>query len=117
MKKILLINALFYFSVGVVFAQTTATDFTTDDCNGMSHQLFTDLDAGNVIVIGWVMPCGPCATYTLPAYDAVQSFAISHPGRVHFYMADDYANSTCSYLSGWVIIIICLILLSFLQLL
>ena len=101
MKKILLINALFYFSVGVVFAQTTATDFTTDDCNGMSHQLFTDLDAGNVIVIGWVMPCGPCATYTLPAYSAVQSFATSHPGRVHFYLVDDFANTTCPTLINW----------------
>jgi hypothetical protein len=47
------------------------------------------------------MPCGPCATYSLPAYAAVQSFATSHPGRVHFYMADDYANTTCSSLMSW----------------
>jgi hypothetical protein len=101
MKKILLINALVCFSVGIIFAQTTATDFTTNDCNGISHQLFTDLDAGNVIVIGWVMPCGPCATYTIPAYSAVQSFATSHPGRVHFYLVDDYANTACPTLVNW----------------
>jgi hypothetical protein len=101
MKKILLINALFCFSVGIVCAQTTATDFTTDDCNGVTHNLFNDLDAGNVIVIGWVMPCGPCATYTIPAYSAVQSFATSHPGRVHFYLVDDYANTTCATLINW----------------
>mgnify|MGYP000931837143 CR=1 FL=1 len=61
----------------------------------------TSIDAGNVIVISWVMPCGPCATYSLPAYSAVQSFATTHPGRVHFYMADDYANTTCQSLISW----------------
>ena len=89
------------FAANVSFAQTTATDFTTDDCNGITHNLFDSLDVGNVIVISWVMPCGPCATYSLPAYAAVQSFATSHPGRVHFYMADDYANTTCSSLMSW----------------
>ena len=101
MKKILLINALVCFSVGIVFAQTTATDFTTNDCNGVAHNLFNELDNGNVVVIAWVMPCVPCATYSLPAYSAVQSFSSSHPGQVHFYMADDYANTACVTLGNW----------------
>jgi len=101
MKKILLINTLLFFSMGIIFAQTTATNFTTDDCSGVSHNLFNELDAGNVIVIGWVMPCGPCATYTIPAYSAVQSFATSHPGRVHFYLVDDFANTACPTLVNW----------------
>ena len=101
MKKILLINALVCFSVGIIFAQTTATDFTTDDCNGVTHNLFSELDAGNVIVISWVMPCGPCETYSLPAYSAVQTFATSHPGRVHFYIADDYGTTACGTLNNF----------------
>ena len=88
-------------SLGFAFAQTTATDFTTNDCDGTPHTLFDELDNGDVIVICWVMPCAPCATYAEYAADAVQSFATSHPGRVKYYLADDYANSTCSYLSGW----------------
>jgi len=99
MKKLTLFIFLSFISISIVFAQ--ATDFTTDDCNGMSHQLFSELDAGNVIVIAWVMPCGPCATDALPAYAAIDSFATSYPGRVHFYMADDYANTTCSSLMSW----------------
>jgi len=99
MKKLTLFIALSLINISIVFAQ--ATDFTADDCNGVTHNLFDSLDAGNVIVISWVMPCGPCATYSLPAYAAVQSFATSHPGRVHFYMADDYANTTCSSLMSW----------------
>ena len=99
MKKLTLFIALSLINISIVFAQ--ATDFTADDCNGVTHNLFDSLDAGNVIDISWVMPCGPCATYSLPAYAAVQSFATSHPGRVHFYMADDYANTTCSSLMSW----------------
>lgn len=101
MKRILLINALVCFSIAINFAQTTATDFTADDCNAVTHNLFDSLDAGNVIVISWVMPCGPCATYTLPAYAAVQSFASSHPGQVDFYLVDDYANTACPTLVNW----------------
>ena len=89
------------FVANISFAQTTATDFITDDCDGITHNLFDSLDVGNVIVICWVMPCNPCATYAEYASDAVQSFATSHPGRVKYYLADDYANSTCSNLKGW----------------
>ena len=96
MKRILFMNALVCFSVGFIFAQTTATDFSTDNCNGITHNLFDSLDSGNVIVICWVMPCNPWATYAEYASTAVQSFAISYPCRVKYYLADDYANNTCS---------------------
>ena len=99
MKRIIFICSLLFLNVEYVISQ--ATDFTTNDCNGVTHNLYDSLDAGNVIVISWVMPCSPCATYSLPAYSAVESFATSHPGRVHFYMADDYANTTCLSLSSW----------------
>lgn len=101
MKKYILRSLLLLFVANISFAQTTATDFITNDCNGISHHLFNELDAGNVIVICWVMPCNPCATYAEYASDAVESFATSHPGRVKYYLADDYANSTCSNLTGW----------------
>lgn len=101
MKKTLLIFLTILTSLGFAYAQTTATDFTTNDCNGTSHTLFDELDNDKVIVVTWVMPCTPCATYAGYAADAVQAFATSHPGRVKHYLADDYANSTCSYLSGW----------------
>ena len=101
MKKTLLIIFAILTSLGFAYAQTTATNFTTNDCDGISHTLFDELDDDKVIVISWVMPCNPCATYAGYAADAVQAFATSHPGRVKHYLADDYANSTCSYLSGW----------------
>ena len=101
MKKTLMIITAILTSLGFACAQTTATDFTTNDCDGISHNLFDELDNGNVIVIAWVMPCGPCATYTIPAYSAVQSFATSNPGQVHFYLVDDFANTPCATLKNW----------------
>ena len=77
-------------TLGFAYAQTNATDFTTDDCNGTSHTLFDELDDDKVIVIAWVMPCTPCATYAGYASNAVQSFATSHPGRVKYYLASKY---------------------------
>ena len=101
MKKNILQIFLALLMFNFSFAQTTATDFTTNDCDGVSHHLFEELNNGDVIVICWVMPCGPCAPYAEYASDAVQSFASSHPGRVKYYLADDYANSACSTIVGW----------------
>jgi len=101
MKKYILKSLLVLFVANVAFAQTTATDFITADCNGDIHNLFDSLDAGNVIVIAWAMPCFGCIAPSLAAYSAVQSFATSHPGRVHFYLVDDYANTTCATLINW----------------
>ena len=101
MKKTLMIILAILTTLGFAYAQTTATDFTTNDCNGISHTLFDELNNDQVIVIAWVMPCAPCATYAGYASDAAQSFATSHPGRVKYYLADDLGDHTCSYLTAW----------------
>lgn len=82
--------------------QTTATNWTATDCNGQSHTLFSQLDSGKVIVFAWVMPCGSCVNPSKTAYNAVQSFATSNPGKVRFYLADDLGDASCSALSSWV---------------
>ena len=99
MKKLTLFISLTFISMCIAFAQ--AIDFTTDDCNGVTHNLFDSLNTGNVIVIAWVMPCAPCATDALPAYAAIQSFSSSHPNRVDFYLVDDYDNTACATLVNW----------------
>lgn len=82
------------------FAQT-ATNFTVNDCAGNSHTLFTELDAGKVIVMCWVMPCATCIAPASADASAVQSFASSHPGRVKFYILDDTGGSSCNTLTSW----------------
>jgi hypothetical protein len=83
-------------------AQTTATNWTAPDCNSVSHTLFDELDAGKVIVFTWVMPCSFCKNGAKAAYNAVQSFATSHPGVVLSYLADDLGDETCTSLQSWI---------------
>ena len=101
MKHLLSLSALILLSLGTVCSQTHATDFTASDCAGNSHNLFNELDNGDVIVIAWVMPCFSCISGPLSAYFTVESFEETHPGRVKFYVADDYANTSCSSLQDW----------------
>jgi hypothetical protein len=79
----------------------TATNFTCTDCNGGSHDLFTELDAGKVIVLCWVMPCSTCIPNSKTSYNVVNSYQTTNPNRVFFYMVDDYANTACSSLNSW----------------
>jgi hypothetical protein len=72
-----------------------------NDCNSVNHDLFTELDAGNVIVLCWVMPCASCIGGASTDATSVQSFAASYPGRVKYYMSDDSGNTPCNSLTLW----------------
>ncbi len=99
MKKQFLIILLSCF-VALGMAQT-ATNFTANDCSGNSHDLFSDLDSGKVIVICWVMPCSACVSGALTTYNIVQSYTSAYPGKVIMFLCDDYANTVCSSLNSW----------------
>lgn len=98
-KKLLIAFAVLVSNFGI--AQTTATNFNCNDCVGNNHDLFTELDAGKVIVICWVMPCGGCISASRTAYDAVQTYSTSNPGRVVFYLVDDNGDTPCNTLTSW----------------
>ncbi len=100
MKQTIFILTIFLASLGA-FSQTTATNFTCNDCAGVSHDLFTELGSGKVIVLCWVMPCSSCIPGTLTTYNVVHSFDLTYPGRVKIYIVDDYANTSCTSLNGW----------------
>ncbi len=91
---------LLFLSLSVANAQT-AQDFTANDCGGISHHLFSELDSGKIVVICFVMPCGTCIGPAQAANTTVQEFATTHPGKVRFYLADDFANTPCGTLVSW----------------
>src|SRR6187455_3648496 len=99
MKKVLTFLVML-IGLGSLQAQT-ATNFTCNDCSGVSHDLFTELDAGKVIVLIWVMPCGACSGPSATCYNTVDAYQASNPGRVFLYMADDVANSSCASINNW----------------
>lgn len=83
------------------FAQSTAVNFSVNDCDGINYDLYSTLEAGKVVVLVWVMPCAGCIPGAVDAYNASESFSLSHPGKVVYFLVDDYANSTCSFVRGW----------------
>lgn len=88
-------------SIPAVFSQSTAPAVITNDCDGNTHDLYSKLNAGKIIVIGWAMPCGTCAPPLLSVHNAVLNFAVSNPNTVELWIADDYAETSCATLEGW----------------
>lgn len=100
MKKITLLAVSCLIS-GLGIAQTTATNFNVNDCSAVNHNLFAELDAGKVVVIAFVMPCGSCIAPSLSAYTEVQNYSSTYPGRVLFYLSDDVGTSSCTTITNW----------------
>lgn len=102
MTKILtsIITAMLIMSAVTLFSQT-AVNFTCNDCSGTNHDLFSEHNAGKVIVLCWVMPCASCKGPTLTTYNVVKSFEAEYPDRVKLYIIDDYANTSCASLNSW----------------
>jgi len=101
MKRSLFLMILCLFIVQLTYGQT-ATNFDCNDCSGQNYNLFSELDDGKVIVLCWVMPCGPCQGPALTSFNVVNSFAESHPNRVKLYLVDDYGDTNCGPLVNWV---------------
>jgi thiol-disulfide isomerase/thioredoxin len=101
MKKSLL--ALFsILMIGkFTFAQTIAMDWTKNDCSGTNHNLFSELDSGNVIICEYVMTCGTCISAANYLEAIYQDYAASNPGKVKFYAIDWNASFTCSSFQSW----------------
>ena len=90
------ILALLFF-VNQAIGQT-AVNFSCNDCDNNYHDLFTELDQGKVVVLTWVMPCLGCIEGASMAGAYVQM--ANSPNVVH-YVADDYGNTGCQSLMGW----------------
>jgi hypothetical protein len=100
MRIVLSLIVLFLLTLNLVEAQT-AKNFNCKDCSGTDYDLFTELEAGKVVVLCWVMPCSSCILPATTAYNVVRSYASTHPGQVVMYVADDYANTSCNDINNW----------------
>jgi hypothetical protein len=98
MKKFLL--GLLVFSCSVSFSQT-AVNFNVADCSGNNHDLFAELNSGKVVVLCWVMPCSSCISPALSAQTEIGNHLASNPGKILYYMVDDFANTNCTSLTNW----------------
>lgn len=84
-------------------AQTTAMQLSGVDCNGVSHDLFADLDAGKVVLLHFFMQnCGSCP----PPAQKIQAMAnhimATHPGMITAYAMPFNNTTDCNSTSSWV---------------
>jgi hypothetical protein len=103
MRKIFTSIIIFLlFSVFSAKAQTTAMDFTRDDCFGVHHNHFSELDSGKVIVLDFIMPgCTSCLVASDTVRNLIKPLEISNPGRVKLYSFGYIKNYNCEQLLSW----------------
>lgn len=99
--KLKLLFVLFITITSWLAKAQPAVDFTAADCGGNMHHLFAELNAGKVVIISFVDPCGACVAPTLTAFATAQAYSASFPGQINNYVADDLANTNCATLNSW----------------
>lgn len=103
MKKYLLLLVALMFVFTISKAQETAMQLSGLDCNGVSHDLFADLDAGKAVLLHFFMPnCSACP----PSAQKIQTMAnrilANYPGMITAYALPFQNSTTCEYTSQWV---------------
>lgn len=90
---------LFFLSISLnfSFSQTVSQNWTHNDCmNNNSYSLFNMLDSNKVVVMEFEMGCYSCVVAALNLESIKQSYDVSYPGQVKFFLMDYWANHTCS---------------------
>ena len=101
MKKITYLAIILCFGVPA-FAQTTAQNFTKNDCNGNPHDLFAELNSGKVIILEYIMTnCTPCVTAGNGLKSILADYAVSNPGKVELYAIAFDDSYTCADMLNW----------------
>ncbi len=99
MKHLLLSTTMLL--VTSLSAQTTALDFTANDCDGIEHTLFSELEAGNAVILEFVMMgCQPCVN----AGNSIKTNVLpntSDPSRVKLYSIGFTNSITCAQMNDW----------------
>ena len=101
MKKSILLTAALMFVLTISKAQTVM-QISGNDCNGSSHDLFADLDAGKAVILHFFMTCASCPPPAQKIQAMANNILANHPGKITAY-ALGYTNSySCTTVANWV---------------
>lgn len=101
-RKLPLAILIFFLLPMFTIGQETAMDFDQADCSGNSHHLFSELDAGKVVILEFVMlNCAPCITATKALEKIRSPFDEQYPGRVVLYSMGFLNAYTCTQMQAW----------------
>lgn len=103
MKKSIFLSITLFFLFTISKAQNTAMQLNGLDCNGNSHDLFADLDAGKAVVVFFYMPnCGSCPPPAKKVQAMAENVNTMHPGKVVGYVMPFNNSTTCGATATWV---------------
>jgi len=102
MKKTIFLSMALMFIITISKAQTTAMPLFGMDCNGVSHNLISDLDAGKAVILHFFMPsCGSCPPPAQKIQKMANNILKTRPGMITAYAMPFQNSTTCSYTSTW----------------
>lgn len=100
-KSILLSITL--MSIFTISRAQTAMPLSGMDCNGVSHDLIADLDAGKAVILHFFMPnCGSCPPPAKKIQAMANNILAKNPGKITAYAMPYENTTTCTYTSSWV---------------
>ena len=97
-----------FLSIALMFVCTiskaqTVMQLKGVDCNGNSHDLMADLDAGKAVILHFFMPsCGSCPPPAQKIQKMAKNILAKHPGKITAYALPFNNSTTCAYASTWV---------------
>lgn len=81
----------------------TVMNIQRTDCNGTMHDLYAELDAGNVVVLEFFMQgCAPCISSGKKLESMRSTLEASYPERVKAYTIGYSDGYTCASVASWV---------------
>lgn len=103
MKKTIFILAALMFVSTISNSQETAMQLSGNDCNGVPHDLFADLDAGKVVLLHFFMPnCASCPPPAKKIQTMANNIMKTYPGMIKGYAMPFQNSTTCEYTASWV---------------
>lgn len=102
MKKSILLSIALFFVFSISKSQTVM-QLNGVDCNGNSHDLLADLDAGKAVLLHFFMPnCGSCPPPAKKIQAMANHILLTHPGMITAYAMPYNNSTTCAYAASWV---------------
>ncbi len=80
---------------------SVARNFDRNDCNGAHHNLFTQLDSGDVVVMEFVMTCSSCVNAEHKVETMLQWLVQKYPNRIRFYQFAYTDSYTCATMQSF----------------
>lgn len=82
--------------------RTVASDFTMNDCNGQMHNLFTELNGGNVIIMEFFHTCSSCISAANDIKPMYQNLVAQYGNKVRFFVLPSDDDYSCTQVMNWV---------------